>query len=100
MGAWLNNYDYDQLGSSYFKGRLYTRGAIYAANEVTIVGSVAAVADPNRADSRPDFQPAAGVSLRPGDLHLASGTTVTFVEDLRPGYNPGEASVGVKHWLR
>ncbi len=100
MGAWLNNYDYDQLGSSYFKGRLYTRGALYAANEVTIVGSVAAVADPNRADSRPDFQPAAGVNLRPGDLYLASGTTVTFVEDLRPGYNPAETSVGVRHWLR
>lgn len=100
MTNWLSNYDYDKLGSSYFQGRLYTRGALYAANEVTIVGSVAAVADPLTADSRPDFQPAAGVSLRPGDLYLANGTTVTYIEDLRPGYNSGEPNVGVRHWLR
>lgn len=100
MGAYLSNYDYDQLGSSYFQGRLYTRGAIYAANEVTIVGSVAAVADPNTADRQPDFVPVSGVRLRPGDLYLASGTSVTFLQDLRPGYNSGGPSVGVRHWLR
>lgn len=100
MSNWLENMSYDKLGSSYFQGAIYTRGALYAANEVTIIGSVAAVADPRTEDSITDFRPAPGVELRPGDLHLGNGTTITFVSDIIPGSEPDGVRVGVSYWLR
>jgi hypothetical protein len=97
---WMRNYEYDKLGSSYFKGAIYTRGALYAANEVTVVGSIAVVADPSQADNTPAFTPVDGVSLRPGDVHLANGTNITHVADLIPGSQPGGARVGVSYWIK
>ena len=97
---WLQNYEYDKLGSSYFQGAIYCRGAFYADNEVTLVGSVAVVADPKTENSRPDFQPASGVTLRPGDLYLGNGTNITFVSDITPGAQENAPKVGVSFWLK
>lgn len=100
MTNWIRNYDYDKLGSSYFKGAIYTRGALYADHEVTIVGSVAVVADPRTADQAADFKPTDGVKLRPGDLYLGNGTNITYVADLIPGVENGSPRVGVSYWLK
>ena len=97
---WLQNFEYDKLGSSYFQGAIYCRGAFYADNEVTLVGSVAVVADPKRADSRPDFHPVNGVTLRPGDLYLGNGTNITFVSDIAPGAQESAPKVGISFWLK
>ena len=97
---WLQNFEYDKLGSSYFQGAIYCRGAFYADNEVTLVGSVAVVADPKRADSRPDFHPVSGVTLRPGDLYLGNGTNITFVSDIAPGAQESAPKVGISFWLK
>ncbi len=97
---WLQNFEYDKLGSSYFQGAIYCRGAFYADNEVTLVGSVAVVADPKTADSRPDFHPVSGITLRPGDLYLGNGTNITFVSDIAPGAQESAPRVGVSFWLK
>jgi hypothetical protein len=97
---WLQNFEYDKLGSSFFQGAIYTRGAFYADNEVTIVGSVSVVADPDDAPSRSDFVPVSGVRLRPGDLYLGNGTNITFVSDIAPGSDEAEPRVGISYWLR
>jgi len=100
MTNWMENFEYNKLGSSFFQGAIYTRGAFYAANQVTIVGSVAVVEDPETSASKPDFNPVTGVSLRPGDLYLGNGTNITFVSDIAPGSGDGEPMVGVSYWLR
>jgi hypothetical protein len=100
MGNWLENFEYDKLGSSYFQGSIYARGAFYADNQVTIVGSVSVVKDPLVEESIPNFQPATGISLRPGDLYLGNGTQITFVSELAPGSGDDEPRVGVSHWFR
>lgn len=98
MGTWLTNFDYDKLGSSYFQGSIYTRGAFYASNQVTIIGSVAAVADPSRSPSI--FRPQPGVQLQSGDLYFGNGTSITFVSDLAPGLTNAGPRVGVSYWFR
>jgi hypothetical protein len=100
MANWLEDFEYDKLGSSYFQGAIYTRGAFFADNQVTIIGSVAVVADPKVADGKPDFRPNSNVKLRPGDLYLGSGTNITYVSDIVPGAEPEGPKVGVSYWLR
>ncbi len=100
---WLNLYGYDSLGSSYFQGSVYTRGAIYASNEVTIIGSLSAVRDPDRPDT--SWVPDTGSgdetrALKPGDVYLGNGTKILHVERLGPGLRFSTPPVGVSHWLR
>jgi hypothetical protein len=101
---WFDLYDFDHLGRSYFQGNIYTRGAIYASNEVTIVGSLSAVDDPDEADTPwdpPHRDPDdSDVSLKPGDVHLGNGTRILHVADLEPGTKGANPPVGVVYWLR
>lgn len=101
---WLDLYDFDQIGKSYFQGNIYTRGAVYASNEVTIIGSLSAVDDPNKPDTAwvpSNRDPAdSNISLRPGDVHLGAGTRILHVADLKPGPKSGVQPVGVSRWLR
>ena len=83
---------------AYFQGSVYTRGAFYASNQVTIIGSVAAVADPD--ETPRTFEPEQGVRLQPGDLYFGNGTSVTFVSDLAPGVTNSGPRVGVSYWFR
>jgi hypothetical protein len=101
---WLKMYDFDRLGESYFQGNIYTRGAIYASNEVTILGSLAAVADPNEPmtgwtppDRDPDDD---AFGLKPGDVYLGHGTRIVHLGHLKPGLPSASPPVGVVRWLR
>lgn len=97
---WLSNFELDKMGTSYFQGAIYCRGALYADQEVTIVGSVAVVADPDDENPPHDLNPVSGVNLQPGDLYLGNGTNITFVSDIAPGSGENEARVGISYWLR
>lgn len=101
---WLKLHDFDALGTSYFQGNIYTRGAIYAAQEVTIVGSLSAVDDPDEPDvawTPPDRDPDdSDISLKPGDIHLGQGTKILHLSNLNPGPRSTVPSVGVVTWLR
>jgi len=97
---WLELMDEDRLGTSYFQGNVYTRGAFYSSNEVTIIGSLSAVADPEEIESAHPWEPASGVELKPGDVYLGNGTRIEYVNDLMPGPKVSTPSVGVVHWLR
>jgi len=101
---WLDLYNFDALGTSYFQGNIYTRGAIYAAQEVTIIGSLSAVDDPDEPDvawTPPDRDPDdSDISLKPGDIHLGQGTRILHLSNLNPGPVSTVPSVGVVTWLR
>ncbi len=94
---WLDLYNYDRLGASYFQGNIYTRGAFYAANEVTIIGSLSAVADPDESDA---LRNVSGVMMRSGDVHLGAGTRIEHVAELESGPRIAGQPVGVSYWLR
>lgn len=98
IAVWLENNDYDRLGTSYFKGSIYTSGSFFAQNEVNILGTLAVIDDddPTTGTSRV----VQGRTLAPGDLFLGGGTKIVHVTDLEPGSPNGEARVGVETWLR
>ncbi len=89
--------DYDRMGESYFKGLVYSNGAIYAGHEVTIVGALYTDDDHSQGPVVLD-----GVPLQPGDVHLGSGTRVTYVrsmfEDGIPSLGAAGA-LGVVTWI-
>ncbi len=101
---WLDLYSYDSLGTSYFQGSVYTRGAIYASNEVTIIGSLSAVRDPKEPNTpwNPNYGATGdnSVTLYPGDVYLGRGTRILHVERLEPGLRFASPPVGVSYWLR
>lgn len=94
---WLDLYSYDRLGASFFQGNIYTRGAFFAANEVTIIGSLSAVADPNESDA---LRNVGGIMMRSGDVHLGAGTRIEHLAKLEAGPVFTGRPVGVSYWLR
>jgi len=101
---WMEMYDFDRLGESYFQGNIYTRGAIYTSNEITLLGSLCAVADPNESSSGwtppgrdPDDD---AFGLKPGDVYLGHGTRIVHLGHLKPGMPSATPPVGVVHWIR
>ena len=101
---WLEMYDFDRLGESYFQGNIYTRGAIYTSNEVTLLGSLCAVADPNKPATNwtpPDRDPDDDAfGLKPGDVYLGHGTRIVHLGHLKPGMPSATPPVGVVRWIR
>ncbi len=89
--------DYDRMGESYFKGLVYSNGAIYAGHEVTIVGALYTEDDKSQGPVVLD-----GVPLQPGDVHLGKGTRLTYVkamfEDGIPSLGAAGA-LGVVTWI-
>ena len=72
----LGQFNYDRLGASYFQGLIYTNGAFYADNQVTVLGAVVV----NDDESQEGFNTPAG-QVDPGDLLLRGGSSVTYVKD-------------------
>lgn len=68
--------DYQRLGSAYFQGSVYTNGFVYAANEVTIVGTLTAAGERNGTPVDVGGEP-----LLPGDIFLDNDCRLTFVQD-------------------
>lgn len=77
--------NYDRLGSSYFQGLVYTNGAFYASNQVTVLGAVVVNGD---ATQDPLVTPD-GDTLEPGDLVLKGGSNITYVKDFFFGPDAG-----------
>jgi hypothetical protein len=84
-----NQLDYDRMGTAFFKGMIYSNGAIYAANEVNIVGAAmtSAKSGPNVVID--------GITLRPGDIYLNNNTRITYVKDMFQNGTPNLAGAGV-----
>ena len=85
----------DRLGSAYFQGLIYTRGSLYASQEVSVLGGVVAHGDPTGST-----RVAGSETLKPGDVHLTGGSRVTAVEKTLGGNtNPGPGDLRVDAWL-
>lgn len=106
---WLDLYNFDRLGSSYFQGKIYTHGSIYTSNEITLVGSLTAVANPDNIKTKTftnsianqSFSPQPeSVQLQSGDIYLGRGTEILHLDELRASPPLKFIPVGVRHWLR
>ncbi len=80
LAADLRMYSWDALGTSYFKGVVYTNGAFYCNNEVQIVGG--AYVEQND-DSPTTTLDVGGVQfLSAGEVLMDRGSRLTYVEGL------------------
>lgn len=79
MSADIQNYNFDALGTSYFKGVIYTNGAFYSKNEVEVVGGVYVE---RNADSPTAPLAAGSRNLAAGDIRLTGGSRFTYVKEL------------------
>lgn len=75
----LRNYNFDAVGNSYFKGVLYTNGALHCQNEVEIVGGV--YVEKNRYSPTSTLNTGTR-SLQSGDVQFDNGSRLTYVEGL------------------
>ncbi|GMU52936.1 MAG: hypothetical protein AMXMBFR33_20820 [Candidatus Xenobia bacterium] len=91
-----NQIDYDKLGTSYFQGMIYTNGYVYAAHEVNVLGAVL-----TQGDSSLPSATINGKTVKPGDIYLANGTRVTYVESLftNPIGSAAGPTVAVETWI-
>ncbi|MCE7870242.1 hypothetical protein DYH09_07670 [bacterium CPR1] len=91
-----NQIDYDKLGTSYFQGMIYTNGYLYAAHEVNVLGAVL-----TQGDSSLPSATINGKTVKPGDIYLANGTRVTYVESLftNPIGSAAGPTVAVETWI-
>ena len=79
MEGEMRNFTFDALGTSYFKGVVYTNGAFYSLNEVNILGGVYV----EKTRFSPEYPLAtSGGDLQAGDVKLENGTRITYVEAL------------------
>lgn len=89
--------DYDRMGESYFKGLVYSNGAIYAGHEVTILGALYTDDDHSQSPVVLD-----GIPLQPGDQYLGNGTRLTYVRDMFQDGIPSlgaAGALGVVTWI-
>jgi hypothetical protein len=91
-----NNINYNDIGSSYFQGMVFTNGFVHATNGVTVTGVVVA-----RDDGSQPQAVVNGVTVKPGDLFFDNDCKVTFVSDLYDGSGfiaPG-SNLTVTTWM-
>lgn len=74
----VSSVSYDKLGSSYFQGIIYTNGHVFAANNVTALGSIMADGRGNEPQPHP-LNPSK--ELYPGELVMTGGANLTFIEE-------------------
>ena len=86
---------YDRLGSANFFGMVYTNGAFYADNEVTVVGMLVAA---DNGSQQPVTLEGTDVEVSPGDVYLNTRTSVTYVEDFFE--DPGDTTTSTTTNLR
>jgi len=92
------NQNFDKLGTSYFQGLIYTTGAVYASNEVEIVGAL--LADRNGFSPQGQWS-VNGESLKAGDVFLTGGSSLVFNQELveDPLASVPSGPVSVCSWL-
>ncbi len=76
MKSYVENIDYEHLGTAYFQGLVFTHGSFYADSEVTILGALVAKNNGSQPPSEVN-----GESLEPGDVVLATDTRLRYIED-------------------
>ncbi len=74
--AFVDNIDYNRIGSSQFQGLVYTHGFVYSDNEVTVRGALVA-----RSNGSQSSQVVGSQTLNPGDVYLGDGSRLTYVKD-------------------
>ncbi|MFN8612693.1 MAG: hypothetical protein U0931_34460 [Vulcanimicrobiota bacterium] len=72
----MDELNFDKVGSSYFQGVIKTHGSFYAANEVTILGSISAQGDSALGTTVQNGQP-----LGPGDIFVENGVALKFSKE-------------------
>lgn len=73
MEVFVDQVNWDNPGTSYFQGLVYTKGFLYAGQEITVVGAVMTQGDETLPGENIN-----GVSLEPGDIFLADRSTLVF----------------------
>lgn len=86
MKSYVENIDYDHLGSAYFQGLVFTHGSFYADSEVTILGALVAKNNGSQPPSEVN-----GETLEPGDVVLATDTRLRYIEEF---FKPEDGSAG------
>lgn len=72
----MDELNFDKLGTSYFQGVIQTHGSFYAANEVTILGSISAQGDGALGSTTRN-----GQTLGPGDIFIDRGVNLKFSKE-------------------
>ncbi|MBS2040921.1 hypothetical protein JST97_38400 [bacterium] len=72
----MDELNFDKMGTSYFQGVIQTHGSFYAANEVTILGSISAQGDSALGTSVQN-----GQVLGPGDIFVENGVVLKFSKE-------------------
>jgi hypothetical protein len=98
IAAEIQSVNFDALGSSYFKGLIYTSGAVHSSNDIEIFGGIYAE---RTADSPTDALSVDGKDYGPGDTVLKNGCRVKYVKDLveNPASNRSRVLVVPVSWL-
>ena len=86
MQSYVDNIDYDSLGSAYFQGLVFTHGSFYADSELTVLGAL--VTKDNGTQSPVTI---GSENLDPGDVVLATDTKVRYIEEF---FQPKDPSTG------
>lgn len=95
--ALTDRFDYDRLGTSFFRGEIYTNGFVHADNDVHVIGALYAYDDGSQSPEVIGTR-----NLNPGDLLLDKGTKLTFNHeflDSGSGGGGGASSVHVETWV-
>lgn len=77
-----NIQNFNKLGTSYFQGVVYTNGALYASNEVDIVGALLAERKGNSPQGTWDVKGDGSVVLNSGDVYLGGGSSLIYNKEL------------------
>jgi len=72
----MDELNFNKMGTSYFQGVIQTHGSFYAANEVTVIGSIAAQGDGALGSTVRN-----GNTLLPGDIYIDNGVTLKFSKE-------------------
>lgn len=94
----VGDQNFDRLGTSYFQGMIYTNGAVYAYNEVEVVGALLAH---RTTASTPGGWNIGGETLEAGDVYLAGGSSLVYNQELMedPFQGTVVGPVVVSAWL-
>jgi hypothetical protein len=74
--ALLDELNFNKIGTSYFQGVIRTHGSFYAANEITVLGSIGAYGD-----GALGTVVRGGRTLAPGDIFVQNGVTLKFSKE-------------------
>lgn len=90
--------NFDKLGVSFIQGLIYTNGAVYATNEVQVVGAL--MAEKNGDSPEREWE-VGGERLQAGDVYLTGGSSLIYNKELveNPFASAPNGPVVVCSWL-